>query len=211
MGEGLGEISEGFSGGPDPLRVQANVISVGERLLQDEPRFFQPAGFRETLHQPERAGAEAALGRREAVVRGIFSVPVDEAVAGQLPLETLQGREPAGIGWADELDQRHQQQRRVHGLAAVVLDEALSPGIPTLLHHLLVDGVPLLYPAIHISRQAPLSGHAHRPLQRHPAHHPRGDEVPRLAPDLPHSGVFHAPAGAQPVQDLFDLLPEVVV
>src|SRR5215211_4215522 len=79
------------------------------------------------------------------------------------------------------------------------------------LHDLLVDGVALGHPAPVPRRQSALAGDPARPLQGHPAEELRGDELAPASSDLPDALVGLTPVLAQPVQDLAEVLPEIVV
>jgi len=70
-----------------------------------------------------------------------------------------------------EADRRHQQQGRVHRVAAVVLHEGLPIDVPAITPHVGVDGVAYAAPALDRTRQAI---HFHRldaAVEGHPAHH----------------------------------------
>jgi hypothetical protein len=81
MGEGLREVAQGLPRSADLLRVQAEVVGVGEHLLEDGPGFLQPAGPGERLDVPERAEVEGALTVGDTVVAG-SRVAGDQAVGG---------------------------------------------------------------------------------------------------------------------------------
>src|SRR5215203_2438896 len=81
--EGLGEVAQSFATRPDLLGVEAEVVSVAEHLLEDEPGFIEPARAGERLDEPERAQAERAFRPHEAVRRLLNVVAEDEAVGDQ--------------------------------------------------------------------------------------------------------------------------------
>src|ERR687897_3412829 len=99
----------------------------------------------------------------------------------------------------------------MEGVRAVILYEAALLGIPALLHDLLVDGVALGHPAPVPRRQSALAGDPARPLQGNPAEKLGGDELAPATSDLPYTLVGLTPVLAQPVQDLPQVLPEIVV
>src|SRR5438034_7211863 len=53
--EGLREVAELLARRPDLLRVQADVVRVGEHLLERQSRLVEPPGASERLYPPERA------------------------------------------------------------------------------------------------------------------------------------------------------------
>src|SRR5689334_16247177 len=61
MAERLREIAELTAGAVDLLGVQAEVVGVGEHLLEDQPRLVQPTGTAQRIDVPERAQRERAL------------------------------------------------------------------------------------------------------------------------------------------------------
>jgi uncharacterized membrane protein YccC len=67
VGEGLREVAERVAGRADLLRVEPEVVRVGEHLLERQPRLVQPPGARERLDVPERADRERALVAAQAV------------------------------------------------------------------------------------------------------------------------------------------------
>src|ERR687890_1861861 len=188
------------------------MVGVGEHLLQGEARFIESSRLREALDEPERAQAEVALAPFEAVRSCVLRpVTLHERVVGQFLLDTVEGGDPTWVHGADELDQRHHEQGGVEGVRAVILYEAILLGVPALLHDLLVDGVTLGHPAPVPRGQSALAGDPARPLQGHPAEYLGEDELAPSTSDLPNTLVRVPPVLAQPVQDLPEVLPEVVV
>src|SRR4029077_6793850 len=55
MAERLREVTELLTGAADLLGVQAQMVGVGEHLLQDQPRLVKPPGAGEGVYVPERA------------------------------------------------------------------------------------------------------------------------------------------------------------
>ena len=53
--EGLGEVAKGLTARPDLLRVETQVVGVGEHLLQNKAGLPQPTSLREAFDEPERA------------------------------------------------------------------------------------------------------------------------------------------------------------
>src|SRR5207342_2874894 len=101
MGERLWEVAERLPRRPDLLGVEAEVVGVGEHLLEGETRLVESAGAGERLDVPEGADREGALFALEAVGGGGDVVPVDQAVADQLLRDRVEGRQPAAIGGGD--------------------------------------------------------------------------------------------------------------
>ena len=61
VGERLGEVPERLPGEADLLRVEPDVVRVGEHLLEREPRLVDASRARQRLDVPERADRERAL------------------------------------------------------------------------------------------------------------------------------------------------------
>jgi hypothetical protein len=88
---------------------------------------------------------------------------------------------------------RQQQQGRVEFLVVVMLPEHATAG-NALVQHLGLDLVGSGLPAPGAFVVPPLAGEIGAPGGRHPAHHLRGGEVPRVAADLPDALIGLAPA-----------------
>src|SRR5262249_31572354 len=67
VGERLREVPEQLAARADLLGVEAEVVRVGEHLLEREPRFPHAAGARERLYVPEAADRERAFVTVEPV------------------------------------------------------------------------------------------------------------------------------------------------
>src|SRR5690242_12960482 len=67
VSECLREVAQGFAARTRLLGVQAEVVSVGQHLLEDEACLLRAAGPGQRLHQPERTHIERPLAPREAV------------------------------------------------------------------------------------------------------------------------------------------------
>ncbi len=85
VGERLREVAELAA----PHRVvllgqQAHVVAQREQVARTARRPRPSAQQREVVDQPERAGEERALARRQAVDRLLRAVALDQAVVGQL-------------------------------------------------------------------------------------------------------------------------------
>ena len=144
------------------------MVRVGEHLLEGELCLLDPAGARERLDVPERADRERALVATQAVRRGADVVAVDERVGHELLRDRVERRQPARVGRGDELDERHEQHRRVEELGVVVLDERLALLVPAPRHDLAVDRVARLEPANEVGGETAEAGDPDRPLDRDP-------------------------------------------
>src|SRR2546422_4395292 len=84
VGERLREVAEQLAGAPDLLGVEAEMVRVGEHLVEDEQCLVQPARAGKRLDVPERANRERALGALDPVRRGLDVVGEHEAVRDEL-------------------------------------------------------------------------------------------------------------------------------
>src|SRR5215207_4476038 len=84
VAECLREIAELLPREPDLLGVEAEVVRVGQHLLERELGFIEASGACERVDVPERAQREGALGAAEPVGRCTRVVAVDEAVGDEL-------------------------------------------------------------------------------------------------------------------------------
>ena len=140
---------------------------------------------RVVVGQPEGAGQERPLARRQAVHPGLGDVARDEPVGHQLPLDRRDGPEHPGVVRRQEADQGHHQQAGVELLRAVRLDEGPDLGVEPLAADLLVDLVADRPPAIDRAVEPVLLDRLDRPVERHPGHHLGVGEVPPRPADLP--------------------------
>src|SRR5215471_5874705 len=92
MCECLREVSQLLATETDFLGVEAEVIGVGEHLLERKSSVFEAPGLRESLYVPERAQRERALRATESVRRGLGVVAIDEAVGDEFLLHGAQCR-----------------------------------------------------------------------------------------------------------------------
>src|SRR5215470_17941305 len=60
VAERLREVAQLLPGAADLLRIQAQMVGVGEHLLEDEPRLIQPPRAGQDIDVPERAQSEDA-------------------------------------------------------------------------------------------------------------------------------------------------------
>ena len=108
------------------------------------------------------------------------------------------------------MHQRHEEQRRVENVGAVVLHEGLSLLAPALGHDPREDRVTLGCPATEIRGERAVGRDADGAVERDPAHEPRVGEVLSTAADFPDALVGLMPVVAEPVEVAGDLLPVVV-
>ena len=87
-----------FPGAADLLGVQAQVVGVGEHLLERQPRLLQAPGAGERLDVPERACREGAFRAAHPVRAGLRVVPVDQGIGYQGGGERVEGGQPLGVG-----------------------------------------------------------------------------------------------------------------
>src|SRR5215204_4023561 len=213
MSEGLGKVAQSLAGGPHLLGVESEVVGVGEHLLESKTGVVEPASPGQAIDEPEGADVEGALeGSFEGIGGGVVDVvAAHEGVVGQLLLYPGERGEPARVCGTYKLHNRHQEQGSVEGLPPIDLDEALLLGVPAFFHDLLVDAVSLSRPGALTGGQAALVRDPDGPLQSDPAHQLGGDEVPFAAANLPDTLVLLTPVAAEPVEDLVEALPQIVV
>src|SRR5918997_3419388 len=130
MRECLGEVSEMLARGSELLGEQPEVVGVAEHFLEQEARLREVARARQAFDVPEAAHVERAFAAEQAVRPVLGGVTKHQAVVHELLADGLQGRQPAGIGRADEADQRHEQAGGVEGRAPLALHERLLAGVP---------------------------------------------------------------------------------
>src|SRR5215217_7620257 len=207
VGEGLGEVAQLLAGLADLLGVQAQVVGVGEHLLQGQPGLLQAAGAGQGVHVPEGADREGPLVAAQAVGGGGRVVAVDQAVGDQLAVHRVQGRQPQRVARGHEPDQRHHQQRGVQDLGLVVLGEGPAARVPAVLHDLVVDPVAFPDPAVQVRGPAVFAGQADHAVKGDPAHEPAVGEVLAAAAGLPDPLVGLVPVLTDPVGEPAELCP----
>jgi hypothetical protein len=80
-----------LSGAADLLGIQAQVVGVGEHLLERQPRLVQAPGAGERLDLSERARREGAFFAAHPVRAGPRVVPVDQGIGHQAGGECVEG------------------------------------------------------------------------------------------------------------------------
>src|SRR5215467_6110672 len=155
VAERLWEVAQLLPGAADLLRIQPQMVGVGEHLLEDKPRLIQPPRAGQGVDVPERAQGEGALIPGQPVGGGGRVVPVDQAVGDQLAVHRLQAGQPHRVARGHEALQRHHQQRGVQDLCVVVLGERAHLRVPAALHDLVVDAIALGGPPGQVGRPGP--------------------------------------------------------
>jgi hypothetical protein len=134
-----------------------------------------------------RSKVAVAASTSPASACACASQNVHSKVDGRLHPRVIPGQEPR--------DGQH-QVRCVEVLAAEDLGEGLRLLVPAVFldgrPDLLADGRPVRHPVL----RAEVGGQGDRPVQGHPAHQLRVEEVPWLAADLPDALVLFPPAGS---------------
>src|SRR5262252_10019241 len=97
VGQCLGEVPLLLAGAADLLGVQAEMVAVGEHLLERQPRLVQAPGTGERLHVPKRARREGAFFAAQPVGAGPRVVPVDQGIRDQGGGERVEGGQPLGV------------------------------------------------------------------------------------------------------------------
>ena len=186
------------------------MVGVGQHLVEDHPRLTEPARHGQGLDVPEGAQGEGSLTTGQPVGGGLRVVPEHEAVRDDLLSHAVQGRKEPRVGGGHESDQGHLQQRRIHHVGVVVLDEGLNLLVVAALHDLVVDAIARLTPAQLMGREATFPRDPDGAVKGDPAHHLGVDEVLVAAAGLPNTCVGLIPVVREPVDDGNDALPGVV-
>ena len=211
MRKGLREVAEQLAARTDLLGVEAEVIGVGEHLLEGESRLGGAPGAGKRLDVPEAADRERAFVAFETVGRGGRVVAEDEAVGDEVFCDRVEGREPARVVRGDEVDERHQQDCRIEHVGPFVLHERLALLAPALLHQPAVDLVPHGHPAHEVAGEGAVACDPDRAVERDPAHQPGVGEALAAAAGLPDALVGRLPVLADPVDHVGDADPLLVV
>src|SRR5437660_1255642 len=123
---------------------------------------------REVVRQPERAGQELPLTRRQAVHLRARRVAGHEAVLHQLALDRLDRPLDARVRGGQEADQRDIQQGGVEILGPVILHEGVAARIVALGADLAVDRGTRLPPAVHLPVAAEALDRLDHAVKGHP-------------------------------------------
>ena len=172
---------------------------------------FHAAGPGQAFDVPERARGERAFGAGQAVDGVVVIViAINHAVAHQVLFDGIEGGQPAWVLGADETHQWHQQHRAVEGGAADVLDEMPAFLVPEIFPDIGIDGLPRLVPTGERGGQGAFRGEADRPVQRHPAHQARMQEMMLLAAHFPDADIALLPGFADLIDHFYRVLPPFV-
>ncbi len=127
MREGLGEVARHAAGFDVVLlRHQTQVVAQLEQPLEQRSRVVDPAQQHIGVGQPETAGQEGSLARRQAVRHLGGVVAHEQAVRGhQLALDRLDRRHEDGVVGLDEAHLGQEQQAGVEiGVVVGALEDA---------------------------------------------------------------------------------------
>ena len=178
------------------LAEQADVVGESQQALHQPPRVVGTAREGVRRHQPERAGQERVLVAGDAVDAGLGPVAEQQPVAHQVGFHGRDRAEDPRIVARQEADLRDRQQRGIDLGGVVVLGERAAAVVEATTEYLLAHPVPKSPPLVDRPLEpVPLHG-AHRPVERHPDHHPAVREVSLRTADLPQAVVGLRPAVA---------------
>ena len=187
-------------GGIDLLRVEAEVVRVGEHLRERQTRLVEPArSGRARRRRGSCTARTCPRTRGDRLVTPSGSYRYTRLSETSVLLHRRQRRLPPAVVRDEEARERHQHQRRVEHVAALVLDERAELVVPALGHDLRVDAVTFPGPSRQIGGSAPVRRHADGAVERHPRHELAVDEAcaARRASSDPLVGVV--PVLAEPV------------
>ena len=134
------------------LRQQAHVVAQTQQPFVEPLGVFMTPKEVKIVREPERAGQEGALARRQAVRPRVRAVALHEAVVHQVLLDGLDGAANARVGGRQEADQRDHQQAGVEVLRAVILHEGAELRVEALFTDFPMDFVAAFPPAIRPGR-----------------------------------------------------------
>ena len=103
------------------LGEEPEVVAEIEDPFEDPSRLSAAAEKSQAVGEPEGAGEESRLSRRESVDLGARRVAAHEAVVEELALNRFDRPGHAGIRGRKEADERNPQQTRVQLAGPVVL------------------------------------------------------------------------------------------
>src|SRR6185312_6106658 len=111
MAECLREIAE-LTSGPRVVLLgkQTDVVTKREQAVEHRARFRQAALQDEIVDQPEAAGEERALARRQPVRPFSGVIAIDEPARDEPPLDRAHGSNDPRIVWRQEADDWQQQK-----------------------------------------------------------------------------------------------------
>ena len=127
------------------LGKQSQVIRCRGRLFEGSKRLPAPALPGQAFHQPEGTREKGAFPALQAVHTLVAQY---QAVAGELPPDYIGGPHHALVVERDEIHTRQQQQRRIHLVAAIALDEDAALVIHAVCFDVAANFVPPLYPTL---------------------------------------------------------------
>src|ERR1700684_3529722 len=175
------------------LRQQPNVVAQRQQALEQSPRLLVPPEQHVIVDQPEAAGEESALPRRQAVDRGSGVVAHHESLAKKLAFDCGDRALDAGIVRRQKADDGNEQKARVQRRIAQRLDERVFVSVIAARAHLVMNRVTDSAPALERSLETEFLDRAHRAVERDPRHHLRMREVAPAASYFPDALVRLAP------------------
>src|ERR1700683_3555525 len=157
------------------------MIGITQYPFKEQPCLIQLFGNRQTracerLYEPKRAHVESAFLAWESVNAGLRRITIYKAVANETSVprileDGVYGAEHPRIGRSHEEHERHDKERRVQVLAAIILGKRVAFLVPALGHHFFVDTVPFAHPLCSVGRQRTLVGQPETAIQSYPVHH----------------------------------------
>ena len=192
------------------FRQQADVI--GQRQQPDEQfaRVVDPALHHVIVDQPEGAGQERALARRQAVDAFGRVITQHQAVFQQAALDLGERAAHPGIVGRQEPDQRNLQQARVERPGAIGLHETVAFGVIGFAADFVVNLVADRAPALDGSIEVQFLRRAHDAVEGDPGHHLRMGEMFQAAAHFPDAIVRLAPDGFEMVDHRLAERPALV-
>src|SRR5712691_13273127 len=184
--KGLREIAEE----PPRLRVvsfrhEAEIVPAREQALEPGNRVVAPPDQGKAVGQPETAGQEHPLVRRQPIRLWPGRIAADEAVAHQLALDRRDRATDPRIVGRQEPQLWDQQERGIEIARAVILDEGVALAVIGPVEDLLGDLAPHLVPMLARPVEPELLDRFDAAVESDPGHDFREGELAWWAADLP--------------------------
>src|SRR5262249_43761165 len=113
------------------LAQQADFVAKSDQPPEQVFGFVEALLQNVNVDQPEAAGQEGALARRQRVFHVLGAVAQDETVADEPSLDRIDRADNARIGYRQEADARQQQQAGVELVATIGLHECTELRVVT--------------------------------------------------------------------------------